>query len=652
MNPANIKQNSPIYEFGRLRLETGSGLLACGDNHQRLPPKVYKCLITLLENSGNVVPKDILASELWPDTFVDDNALTYTVSQLRKAIRDLDPLATYIETVPKIGYRFSAPVLITYASADDETALTESMNSGVIERVEVEDTWIEERNDSSMIPIRHSRPERPRNRLILAIVALAVVAASSIGVYEYLNSQISSTNKSIAVLPLVALDSESQDEVLSLGLTDALITELGRSSEFTVRPLSTVTRSFAERKDPIEVGRALKVDVVVSWHYQLRDSRMRVNAKLLNVASGDQVWSEVLDEKTSDLFAIQDIISSKIASSLVIGMPIGGGPRPEATRRNGAAYQAYLRGRYSWNQRTKVGFLDSLSYFEQAIVLDPKFAEAQIGVADAYLGLYDYGYLPASETIPKATTAVNRALQLSPELSKAFSTLASIEFLYNHDWEATEANFVRAIDLAPNDPTPRLRYGWMMSVIGRLDEGLNQLHIAESFDPTSHVIQANIVENHIFAGNVEEANTRLKSIRMTAPDFSLVHWHQGTVFFIENRLADTVVEFLRALEIEEGNSDLSNKVRQALKTKSLQYGLTLWRVELEKRYAAEYFPPSSIALIGALANDRANTLKWLAEAQRVKDPWILQIFMGPEFKFLRGDPVFESLLTDLKMREV
>lgn len=655
MELANSQQNTPVYEFGRFRLETRSGLLYFGEIFSRLPPKIYQCLIVLLENSGGVVTKDDLTDRIWPDTFVDDNALTYTVSQLRKSLREFDSEKEHIETVPRVGYRFSSPVLVTYDDGDvRERPIGRRAGERSIEAITVEETYSEEIEIVDPISSQRQLPERTTTRLIapfLATIGIFGVLLTIGTVYVVRNSQSTSSVRRIAVLPLAALGNQTLDETLTIGMTDALITQLGRSSQLNVRPLSSSSRVISEIKDPIEAGKALNVDYVVDWHYQIVDQRIRVNAKLLSVKDGDQVWSEVFDGDYTRLFSIQDAISLKIATSLIKNLNFGEEPFIRSMNdRNPDAYQAYLRGRYHWNTRTKTGLLTARNFFEQAVALDAKFADAYIGLADAYVGLYDYGHLPAKETIPKSNAAIFKAIQLNPTHSKAYSTLASIEFLHNNNWESTEANFHKAIELSPNDPTPRLRYGWMLSVVGRLDEGLAHLVAAEALDPTSEVIQANIVENLIFKGRIEEAQERLDRLKAGGSQFSLIYWHQGTIYFTQDRLDEAISEYVHAFELDEGSTEISNAVRIALKNDGRSAAYRVWRSELERRYSVEYFPPSIIALVGAMEKDIDGTVKWLQEAKRVRDPWILQIFEGPEFRFLDDNQDFQNIIRELKMK--
>lgn len=641
-------QKQELYQFDEFTLDVSSGFLSHSGEPVKLAPKVYNALVYLIENRDRIVSKDELFAELWPDTFVEDNALSYTISQLRKALAIHEPETVFIETVPRRGFRFVGRL-------NESSAIVRSAEH-VIERQTVEEIWIEETDDRSPDEIA-VRPafvlSDGSSRSISKLLAIGLVAALlllSVGAV-WITSRYPAIRpiKTVAVVPLQDISGANLDRSILLGMTYALISQLGRSGELVVRPLSSTIAASSPDIDPLAVGKKLNVDTVVEWNLQKVNDRFRVNARLINVPDGRQLWNESFDYTEADLFKVQDTISELTARALIANLSEAESDRlHDRPTDNNDAYQAYLRGRYHWNQRTLEGFNTARGFFEQAVSLDPKFAEAHNGLADVHLGYYDYGYKPASESIHLAIAAVNRATELDPTLADAYSTKASIEFLYNRDWKATETNFKRAIELAPNDPTPKLRFGWMLSVAGRIDEGSEQLRAAEKLDPTSNIGQANIAYNLMVSGKLAEAETRLRKLKTNAPNFSLANWYLATVYFLQDRPVESLEEYLTAFSIDEGNSVQIDKIRTTMQNSSREEALRIWREDLESRYAKNYFPPSNIALVAALAKDRGKTINWLREAERIRDPWLLQVLHDPEYRFLIGDPEFEQLLASLK----
>ncbi len=233
---------------------------------------------------------------------------------------------------------------------------------------------------------------------------------------------------SIAVLPLRSLGSDEDGKALGLGLADALITKLGSTRQVVVRPTSAVAR-IAGETDPIETGKNLNVDAVLEGTIQQADGKLRVNARLLRTSTGEQIWSEIFDEESGRIFALQDALSTKIAKTL--SFELSKADRDKMLHRgteNSDAYEKYLRGRYYQSQNTPDGLVRSLEFYEQAIALDPAFAEAYAGVADSNCILFNFGLRTEAETMPKARQAVDQALKLDPEMSSATRRWRSFSF--------------------------------------------------------------------------------------------------------------------------------------------------------------------------------------------------------------------------------
>ena len=640
-----------LYIFSGFSLDVSSGLLTHSGAVVRLAPRVYQVLAYLVANRERIVSKDEIFTAVWQDTFVEDNALSYTISQLRKTLAAYDPGTVFVETVPRRGFRFVAEVEAA------ETAITRANQFAevVIERRTVSEEWIEESDEAGAIldpgrafPARTSHPRRKPLSITLFVLLAVFVAGAG---WYFTRPQPLKEQRTIAVMPLKDLSGANVDNSLTLGLTDALIRQLGRAEGLVVRPLGSTLTAAEGVSDPLGVGRKLEVDAIVDWKLQPSNDENRISAQLLNVADGKQLWEQSFVFSGNDLFSIQDTVADLTARALIAHVSADQFARLyEKMTTNSEAYQAYLRGRYHWSRRNLEGFQKALAYFEQAVTIDPRFAEAHAGLADVHLGMYDYGYEPAKDSIPEARAAIEKALALKPMLSEAYSTRASIAFLHDRDFPSTEADFVRAIELSPRDATPRLRYGWMLTVVGRTADGLAQLRKAEEIDPTSRIGQVNIAYNLMVSGNLDGAEAVLLNVIKTAPDFSLPHWYLGTIYFLRNDVDASMNEYFKAFAIDEGSSELVDAVRAKFERGEREAGLREWRQALEDRYSQKYFPPSNIALVAAFAKDRENTLKWLRESLKVRDPWILQILHDPEYRFLKGDPEYDALLLELRSK--
>lgn len=636
-----------LREFVGFRLDVDSRVLWSGDTLIELPPRAIDVLCVLTDRPGEVVSKRDLIDTVWQGSCVEDSNLTHQIYELRKAFKENGCEVDLIQTIPRRGYRFVGKIEESFDGGQEVVLERKIRTQAMIAEI-----------DAPRATERLALPPRRSRSLLPAIIAVAAAAILiAIAGYALIYSRQGSPSlgspslavRSLAVMPLQELGDTKADRSVLLGMTYALIAQLGSSPDLAVRPLSSSLAASAAAPDPIGLGKRLGVESVVEWYLQTSGGRSRVNVRLIQVEDGRQLWSESFDFDESDMFKVQEAIANRTAESLIANLtPTKDPHRRERPTQNNDAYQAYLRGRYHWNQRTREGFETARGLFEQAIALDPKFAQAHAGLADVHLGLYDYGYLPAERSIPLATASVNKALELSPDLSEAFSTLASIEFLYNKNWSATEQNFNRAIQLAPNDPTPRLRYGWMLSVAGRSEAGLAQLMEAEKLDPTSNIVQANIAYNLMISGRLTEAEDRLLKLKNNAPNFSLTHWYLGTVYFLQDKPEQSLNEYFTAYSIDQGSSDQVARVRAMIDRGEREAAFRTWREDLEKLYAKSYFPPSNIALVAALAKDRERTMRWLRESEKIRDPWMLQILHDPEYQFLKGEPEFDAMLDKMR----
>ena len=639
------EENSYLHEFGKFRLDARKKTLWHDGAPVPMPLKEIELLCVLVENYGQMVTKEDLLNKVWEDSFVEESNLSRHIYLLRKTFKGFGESEELIQNIPRRGYRFTGDV--------------RQVTSGdlVIEKYTSSQTLIEIQDDSSdLYEVAKQVSTRPRFRLspgsILSVAALAlIVIAGTFFVSDMRPTSAvdsAATINSIAVLPIKSFSATTGDEELRLRLTDALITRLGSLGDIAVRPTNAVWSFARSDQDARDVGRQLGVDAVLDGRIQQEGDRLRVTIQLIRVATGENLWSDQFDGQADQILNLQDLISAKILQSLDANK----GDRPALARRptdNPEAYEAYLRGRYHWNQRSLEGFNKALPFFEQAIALDPKFADAYAGLSDIHLGFYDYGYKSAADSIPLAMEAVNRSLLLDPSSSEAYSALGSIQFLYGRNWTEAEKALQKAIELKPNKPTPHLRYGWMLTVVGDLDRGLTELRIAQELDPTSPIIRANIGFNYLCRKDFDMAEKEFNAIINDNSTFSLPYWYLGTIYFQTGRKGLALEKYLKAFALD-GNSKLVEEIRKRLAGGGEAQALQFWLGELEKLYRKDYLPPSNIAFVAALQKDRKKTLYWLSESEKIRDPWLMQINYDSEYDFLREDQSFINILNKLLLK--
>ncbi len=290
--------------------------------------------------------------------------------------------------------------------------------------------------------------------------------------------------KRIAVLPFKPLVPENGDQVMELGMADSLITKLSNSRELIVSSLPSVRKYGGLEQDSLAAGRELQVDSVLEGNLQKAGDQIRVSARLIRVRDGASLWAATFNEKFTDVFAVQDAISQKVADALALRL--SGEEKKQLTKRytdNLEAYQLYLTGRYHWNLLTPAEITKSIGYFEQAIALDQSYALAYFGLADAYRALTINGDLRPKDLLPKATAAARKAIEIDPTLAEPHVTLAFIHMWFDWDWAGAETEAQIALKLNPNLAFAHIAHAQLLTALGRNPEAIAEAARARQLDP-------------------------------------------------------------------------------------------------------------------------------------------------------------------------
>lgn len=474
------RQTKHLYEFGPFRLDPEKPCLWRDGEPVSLTPKAVETLLVLVQQNGKLVEREQLMNAIWPDTFVEDTNLNFNVSMLRKALGTDDSGEQYIKTIPRHGYRFNAEV----------REVIEQVPSLVIEKHTSARVVIEEREFPTEAELALERAALPSaalrrtNRSVYAATAVALVLAVGAVAWFWPRSHVSPGGgapaiRSIAVFPLKPLRDEEADRMLSLGVTDTLVTKLGSLPSIRVHPVSNPGAA----PDPIEIGRKLNADAVLEATLQRTDSRIRINARLLRVVDGSLIWSASFDENETDFFKLQDALSLQLTQSL--GARLNPKEMELLTRRdthNREAFHIYWRGRFFLEKRNPE---KAIAEFQQAINLDSTYAIAYTGLADAYIWQASFTSDADTELYGKAKTATDKALGLDPNLADAHSSLGRIKHWHDWDWDGAEKSFRKAIELNPNSVNAHQFYSRLLTTLGRYDEALAEMYKARELDPRS-----------------------------------------------------------------------------------------------------------------------------------------------------------------------
>ena len=457
--------------------------------------------------------------------------------------------------------------------------------------------------------------------------------------------------KSIAVLPFQPLVPEQRDQALELGMADTLIGKLS-NSQTVVSSLTSVRRYDRPDQDPRAAGRELKVRSVLEGNVQRSGDRIRVSARLVNVADGHALWSGTFDERFTDVFTVQDVISQKVAEALALRLR--GVEKERLTRRdtdNVAAYQLYLLGRYHWNKLIPPEIRASIGYFRQAIELDPHYALAHFGLADAYRSLAITSDVRPQDAIPQAKAAALKALELDGSLAEAHASLAFGYIWFDWDWAGAEREARRGVELNPNSGFAHLAYAHVFSDLGRHQEAIAEVARARELDPTSLIINSLEGAFLYHARRYDEARARLqKTLSELDPNFWIAHLFLGKTLLQQGDYPAAIAEFSRAREFSGGNSQTISMLGYAYALAGDVAKAQATLGELQAMSTQRYLPPCNVALVLYGLGRRDEAFVWLDQAVQEHDVHLSFLRADPQWEGLRGDPRFVVLLRRIGLR--
>ncbi|MDQ3131195.1 MAG: winged helix-turn-helix domain-containing protein [Acidobacteriota bacterium] len=646
---------SHIYEFGEFRVDAAKRLLARrGGEIIPLKPKVFETLLYLIQNNGKILDKDELLSAIWADTIVEENNLSQNISILRRILGENKSEHRFIVTVPGRGYKFVAEVR--------ELSEVQSSKFKVQSLIESEIVVPEFQNkpqDNSESETWNLKPEPDRNRrpktevqkpnrfwlFSLSVLSVLAIGAASFYLWRGGEKFVDAPVKTIAVLPFKPLVAENRNEALELGMADTLINKISSSEAIIVRPLGSVRRFNNLEQDVLQAGRELGVDSVLEGTIQTSGDRIRIAARLVSTGDGKQLWTETFDEKFTDIFAVQDSISNKVLSALTL--QLSGEARRRLTKHeteNVEAYQLYMKGRFHASRLILPEVTKGIEYFNQAIALDPNYALAYVGIAQAYTAFSLSGDVPANDAMPKAKTAALRAVELDANLPESQVAVGFIAFWYDWNWSEAGKKYQRAIELDPNNATAHFFYAHLNSNLGRHAEALTMVKRARELDPLSLITNSAEGQFLFFAGQPDEAVYRLNKTLELDPNFWHTHLVLSMIYAEKEMFAEAVTEAEKAAQVSGKNSQaLAIKGYALAKSGDLAEARILL-YELQKLSAIRYVPSYNFAIIYNALGETETALDYLEKAFAEKNVLMVFLKVDPKWNNLRNKPRFIELM--------
>ncbi len=586
------RQAHHVYEFGPFRLNPPERLLLREATPVPLTPKVFDTLVVLVRRSGHVVSKDELMRALWPDTSVEEANLTQNVFTLRKVLDQHHRGSSYIETVPKLGYRFTARVT---------KVLDESVH----------------------VAGEQARSSEPT---------------------EATTDDNAAAIDSLAVLPLANGGADPKAEYLSDGITESIINSLSQLPGLRVMARSAVFRYKGREVDPLEVGRELDVRAVLTGRVLYLGNKLIIRTELIDGMDGRQIWGEQYDREPLDIIAVQEEIAREISEKLRLRLT--GQQKKLLTKRyteDTGAYHAYLKGRYYWNKRTEEGFRRGIECFQQAIKQDSNYALAYAGLADCYNLLNSYGVLPPRESAPIIKAAAEQALMIDDMLAEAHASLGHVKMMHDWDWPGAEREFRRAVELNPNYATARHWYALYLRAMGKFDESLEELRRAQRLDPLSLIINTVLGAHFYYARQYDRAIEQCRETLELDSNFHIAYGVLGEAYTQKGMYREAIAALRKANSL--------STAPEGLAMLGYTYGVAGYAGDarkvlsrLRKMSHQRYVEPASLAIIYTGLEEKERAFEWLERAYEHHNELLMMLKVDPRLDALRSDTRFTELL--------
>jgi TolB-like protein/DNA-binding winged helix-turn-helix (wHTH) protein/Tfp pilus assembly protein PilF len=624
-----------MKSFKAFRLDTANHMLWRNEDRVPIAPKSFDVLTYLVENAGRVVTQDEILVALWPETYVNPEVLRKYILEIRKALGDRAENPEFIETLPKRGYRFVAPVEDVRPAEQSDLPIS----------LETEKT-VEPAATSSG---QESSFGKRRIWKLALVPALAVVMAA--GIVRHFQPSRNKLNvplfgnTSIAVLPFADMSAAKDQEYFSDGLSEQLINDLTRVPGLRVVGRSSAFQFRDKNEDLRDVGRKLGVANILEGSVRCEGNHVRITAELIKADDGFQLWSQTYDRQINDIFRVQDEIAQATTEALQLKL-LGGNGQPIASTRspNAGAYQAYLQAKYfSGRGQSKEDLDKAQSYVDTAIKLDEKYAPAWALRASVQNEMAEYGLANPAEGYRKARGDAERAVALDPASASGYLALANTQIDYDWDWDAANISLAKAAAIEPsNIEVFRLR-SHLSRILGNLDQAINLYEHVVELDPLRANSYSGLEYLLYVAGRYDEARAAMQKALDLNSRATYVHLTQGKMLITEGKPQQALAE----IEIEP--LDWAKLTGQVLIYHALgnEQGSTTALTSLIAKYGSD--GAFQIAQGYAFRGESDKAFEWLDQAYKQRDPGLPELNSDPLFQSLHRDPRYTDLLKKMHL---
>jgi len=635
----NGHRSRRIVRFGVFEADLETGELRKNGAKVPLQGQPFQVCAILLERSGKLVTREELRQKVWPeDTFVDfDHAVNTAIKKIRIALGDEADNPRFVQTLPRRGYRFICPVL----TGDGHLAEAEPPATAATTVVETG-------------PTDQRLGARPRFlvTILISCCALSLAVMVYLGWHRMRAGRPSpgSGYVMLAVLPFQNLSGDPNQDYFSDGLTEEMIAQLGALSPDQLGVIArTTSMAYKHTSKSVEqIGSELGVGYVLESSVRRDGNQMRISVQLIRVHDQLHVWARSYDRHISHSIELQEEVAKAVAEQIEVKLSASYKGRTNPHHLDAGANEAYLRGRYFWNQFTPEGYLKAISYFQQAIARDPNFAEAYSGLADSYNFLVVTDSIPASEGHPKALEAARRAVSLGVDLAEPHASLAVAMARSEWNWAGAESEYTRAITLNPSYAMVHRLYASILGATRRHHEAWEQINEAMRLDPLSLPNNAEVVRTLYYARNYDQAIEQGQKAMQLDPNYVRSHFWLGRVYSQKGMHKEAIAASEKILESMPdstlGLTEMAYSLAVAGQRKEARQILR----RLEWRSASAFVPAYNFAVIHIALNEEEVAMRYMQQAYENRDWALLVLAVEPRLDPVRKDSRFQEILAKLK----
>lgn len=615
------------FRFAGFELDAAAYELRRDGAPIRLERQPMEVLLLLVERGGRLVSRQDIVDRLWgSEVFVDvDTGVNTAIRKIRAALRDPAETPRFIETVAGKGYRFVAPVERVSGKADAQPEAA-----------------------GTAPPLAAAAGGAWSSAMIAAAIALVLIVGAAVTALWPNRDDSTITRRTLAVLPFENLSGDPGRDYLADGLAEETIATLGQIDPAHVMVIgrTSVMTYKGTTKSLATIGRELGVDYLVEGSVRAEGAQVRVTSKLIRVHDQMQIWSDSYDRAASSLLAVQRELSTAIAQQVRLRLsPERLSALARRQTRNAEAYDLYLRGRGFANQRTPAATVKAIEYFDRATRLDPAYALAWAGLAEAYGASPVNGDADPQTVASQVREAARNATAADPGLAEAQFSQAYVSWMFDWNWAAAIASFRRAEALGPGEALHQAILGHVLSQVGRHEEARAYLKRAREMDPFSGMPHAMSSQVAFQARDFSAALEHARQAIAVDERFWIGHMMAGQAYAELGKADQAFDAFAEAARLSGGNSKpLSNKGHLLARTGRPAEARAILAA-FASAARTRYVPPYALALIHAGLGERDAAFEWLERAYAARDVHLIFLTQDPKWDGYRDDPRFSALLT-------